>query len=275
MDNEIKRLESAEAQRLFRDFGLWLLTEMEPQNAALKLHKFTQFFVFLEHCGGGIPSYWDLLRNYEPEGLRRMQSPMRWLAVRHGVVADPEMREEFSERRRIAQMFEALPPGPAVDLLASYQDQLNRRVAEGTLALRSLRLGLGVARDFLVLASAQGGGLPDQRALDRFLLEKPGHQNSIKGFLTFLAKTQGLHLAPTIGHRAIARAKKTRLEQKLQRHWVERDVRSWVATGMLYFHGLKVGKKGLNYSPAAEEGQVGYRVEVLGERYWIPSPIGE
>lgn len=275
MDKEIARLESAAAQRLFRDFGQWLLVEMEPQKAALKLRKFTEFFVFIEQNGGGIPSYWDLLRNYEPEGLRRMQSPMRWLEVQHGVVADPEMREEFSERRRIAQMFEALPPGPAVDLLASYQAQLNLRVAEGKLALRSLRLGMGVARDFLALALAQGRDLPDQRALDRFLLERPGHQNSIKVFLTFLAQAQGLHLAPTIGHRAIARARRRRLEQQLQHHWKERDIRSWIVTGMTYFHGLRIGKKRLNYSPAIEEGQAGYLVEVLNERYWIPSPIGE
>ncbi|MDW3714896.1 hypothetical protein [Pseudomonas sp. 2023EL-01195] len=240
----------------------------------MKLKNYVGFFLFIGQSGEGIPSYRDLLRNYEPEGLRRVRLAMGWLEIRYGVVADPVMREEFADRRRIEQSLTALPPGPAANLLRRYNDVLISRIGSGKLTLRSLRLALGVAREFLVFASPTGEVLPVQRDLDRFLLERSGQRASLEGFLGFLAQEQGERLRSELSERAIAQAKKHRLERKLAELIDGRDEGAWVSTALHYFHGVKVGKKHLTYTPAVEEGQAGFEVRVLENIYWIPSAVG-
>ncbi|WP_052351264.1 MULTISPECIES: hypothetical protein [Pseudomonadaceae] len=251
-----------------------MVAKIGAQKAALKLKNYVGFFLFIEQSGEGIPSYRDLLRNYEPEGLRRVRLAMGWLETRYGVVADPVMREEFADRRRIEQSLTALPPGPAADLLRRYNDLLISRIGSGKLTLRSLRLALGVAREFLAFASPTGEVLPVQRDLDRFLLERSGQRASLEGFLGFLAQEQGERLRSELSERAIAQAKKHRLERKLAELIDGRDEGAWVSTALHYFHGVKVGKKHLTYTPAVEEGQAGFEVRVLENIYWIPSAVG-
>ncbi len=274
LDKEVEQFGSPRTQEIFREFGHWLVAKIGAQKAALKLKNYVGFFLFIEQSGEGIPSYRDLLRNYEPEGLRRVRLAMGWLEIRYGVVADPVMREEFADRRRIEQSLTALPPGPAADLLRRYNDLLISRIGSGKLTLRSLRLALGVAREFLAFASPTGEVLPVQRDLDRFLLERSGQRASLEGFLGFLAQEQGERLRSELSERAIAQAKKHRLERKLAELIDGGDEGAWVSTALHYFHGVKVGKKHLTYTPAVEEGQAGFEVRVLENIYWIPSAVG-
>lgn len=265
----------------FGQFGEWLLSEVGGQKGALSIHRYLPFFVKIEKRWGRIPVYADLLTHFGAEGLRRVRLPMRWLGEARQIVPDADAREEDSDRRRIAAIMASAPSStPAANALAAYQDRLTQRVSTGKSTVRSVRMALRPAVS-LLLASADGGAkLPDQSALNRYLLEAPGQKAALTGFVNFLNEQHRLGLVLKVNEKRVSELRKKKLEAEMlaltREAGTDENFRHrWLSVALAYFHGLprRVGRVVLGEQIKPVEGG-GYMVAWEGQGYWVPG-VGE
>lgn len=266
-----------EMQREFAEFGEWLMTEVGEKKAALTLHRYLPFFVEMEKCWKRVPSYADLLAHFSAEGLRRVRLPMCWMKEVKGVVPDVEAREADSDRRRIDAIVASIPKRTlAAKALTTYQDRLMKRVHAGKSTLRSVRLALRPAASLLLVANPDGAKMPDQMALDCYLLAAPGQMAAITGFINYLNEGLGLSLALKVNEKKINEARKKKLEAELialvREGGVGEDFRRrWLPVALAYFHGLprKVGIS-IQGERIVVHDDGSLSIDWNGKKYWLP-----
>ena len=274
----VEEFENAITRERFSEFCQWLREQMGSQKAALKLKSYLSFFSFLDlHCVG-LPSYVALLDHFSAEGLRRMQTPMLWLKMRYGVEADEVLREEHSDRRRIEKIMASVPAGVGAEALMDYRAFLLSKQGEGSTTIRSVRLSLGAAKSILAAASPAFDTLPTQKTVSAYLAQTPGQRAGSQGFISYLNRTHSLDLKVEVSERAIARAKKHRLETAMYLMYStggegEAFERTWIKTALMLLHGVSsVNKKSFSYSPLSVKGEPGFDVELNDKKYWVPGP---
>lgn len=260
----------------FGEFGEWLLVEVGDHKAALTVHRYQRFFLGMEKQWRGIPAYADLLRQFGAEGLRRVRLPMRWLYEAKRIVPDAKAREEDSERRRIEAIMASATTGTlAAHVLTAYMDRMMKRGAAGKATAHSVRLALRPAASLLLAADPSGASLPDQAALDRYLIDAPGQKAAITGFINFLNDGHGLGLVPKVDEKRVRGARRKKLEAELmalRREGGEGDEfrQRWLSAALAYFHGIKGSElKAIRSEAILEEGE-GLVVILGDERYWVP-----
>ena len=263
---------------LFAEFGTWLQRQMGAHSAALKLTRYLPFFEFLEKDPTGIPSYLILIEHFQAEGLRRMKTPMLWLKEVYGVEVDHGMREAHSDKRRIGELMRSVPDGIAASTLNNYYAYLKMKAADGGTTLRSVRISLRAAVGLLAEASPLFDVLPTQASVRRYLRGTPGQRAAAQGFVSYLNRTYELGLDLEVSARAIARARRQKLENELKSMLGsvgsgESFERRWIKAALMLFHGLaSVSKKQLHYEGMSVEFQAGFRVLHAGIEYWVPAP---
>lgn len=278
----LKRVEIDQAAfttRAMRDtfggFGGWLQDKVGHHKAALTIHRYLPFFLEMERQWKTIPPYAELLEHFTSEGLRRMRLPMQWLRETQGVEADPQARENDSERRRILALSTTFSKGSwAAQVLASYHDDLMARCEAGSTSLRSVRLALRPAVSLLLAMEIQGRRLPDQAALDRYLLDAPGQKAAITGFIGFLKAAHGLDLVIRTDVKKTRKARRRKLEReiiRMMKHPEEGDefTRRWISVGLEYFHWIKVSRRAVR-SATIVGGNDAIRVVVKDNSYCLP-----
>jgi hypothetical protein len=228
----------------------------------------------MEREWGQIPTYPDLLQHFGAEGLRRVRRPMRWLAEAKGLAVDSRLREQDSERRRIDALIEEIPVGSASGRsLRTYLDHLMQRAATGKVSLLSVRLALRPAASLLRMVGPPSWALPDQGALDRYLVKVPGQKSAVTGFINFLNKYDSLHLVTRIDPQRTALLRRAQLEKELMR--LLRDANKldppgkWVRVALEYFHGLRVNRSAALQVLDDHDGR-GICVLFGGNQYWLP-----
>lgn len=270
-------------ERAFQEFGDWLLVKVGPAKAAITIHRYLSFFIKMGKVWKAIPSYADLLKHFGAEGLRRVRLPMKWLAETRGVISDALAREADSEHRRIEAIMASVPHGTlAGQALRAYRDELMRRVTAGSTSIRSVRLSLRPAASLLLASRGLKDGLPNQAALDRYLIDAPGQRAALTGFANYLNRQSSLGLVPRVNERRVKAARRGRLEaemMELMREGKKTDnaniQRKWVSVALEYFHGLprRSGTSVRNDQITAEGN--GFSVLLDDRKYWIPQPNAE
>lgn len=261
----------------FGEFGEWLLTAVGDNKAALTVHRYQRFFLEMEKQWRGIPAYADLLRQFGAERLRRVRLLMRWLHEAKRIVPDAKAREEDSERRRIEAIMASVTTGTLADrVLTAYMDRMIKRVAAGKATVHSVRLALRPAASLLLAADPSGDRLPDQAALDRYLIDAPGQKAAITGFINFLNDGRGLELVPKVDEKRVRDARRKKLEAELmalRREGGEGDEfrQRWLSAALAYFHGIKRSELKHTKSEAILEEGEGFVVTLGNERYWVPT----
>lgn len=262
----------------FCEFGEWLLVKVSPAKAAITIHRYLPFFIELDKRWGAIPSYKALLQRFGAEGLRRARLPMGWLSEVKGVAADAEAREDDSERRRIDAIMASIPHGTlAAQALHGYRDELLKRLAAGDTSIRSIRLALRPAASLLMSSDASGLVLPNQAALDKYLISAPGQKAALTGFTNFLNRRYSLGLVPRVNERRVKAARKGKLEAEMmaltreaKATGVDGVQRKWVSVALEYFHGLpRTAGTSVRDDQVAAEGD-GLSVSLDGRKHWIP-----
>lgn len=278
MDQAIFTKEMAEA---FGEFGSWLIGIVGPRKAALNIHHYLDLFVEIERQWQCVPAYVELLAHFSAEGLRRVRLPMRWLCEAKGVEPDAEARERESEFRRIVTIVESVPgKSKARSVLASYGSMLRGREQAGKTTLRSIRLAMRPAASLLLACDPIGAKLPDQAALDRYLLGVPGQKAAVQGFLSFLRKEHQIELTPTTNEKRTRANRRKKLEREImdmitRGDEVQDEQVRWIVLAMAYFHDRKISKKQVQQSnvDVVADG-AGLRLEIGEERFWLPRIIG-
>lgn len=270
-------LSSSTFVQLFRAFGMWLLEQVPAQKAALTIHGYFPFFYEMEKRWGEIPRYSQLLIYFTAEGLRRVRLPMRWMSETGQVVVDAQEREDASDLRRIAVIVASLPSGtPAGRVLGAYSRELQSKVAAGRVSIRTVRLALRPAASLLATCEENGFQLPEQVALDRYLLNAPGQKASITGFVSYMNSQHAANLVIRVDEQKTLLMRRRQLEAALvalleSERRDEEFKTEWISISLAYFHGLprRIGKglKGMSISTDAEGN---FSVVLKGKIYWFP-----
>ncbi|MGK5038460.1 hypothetical protein [Janthinobacterium sp. LB3P118] len=256
---------------------MWLLEQVPAQKAALTIHGYFPFFYEMEKRWGEIPRYSQLLIYFTAEGLRRVRLPMRWMSETGQVVVDAQEREDASDLRRIAVIVASLPSGtPAGRVLGAYSRELQSKVGAGRVSIRTVRLALRPAASLLASCEENGFQLPEQVALDRYLLNAPGQKASITGFVSYMNRQHAANLVIRVDEQKTLLMRRRRLEAALVAllEGERRDEEfktEWISISLAYFHGLprRIGKglKGMSISADAEGN---FSVVLKGKTYWFP-----
>lgn len=261
---------------LFIEFGKWLQARAGVHKAALSINGHYRFFQALDANWGAVPSYEQLLQHFGAAGLRKAESPMRFLTETGVITASAQLRDQHTELRRLATILSDLPDNWSTQLLSEYVDALKSRIEQGGTNLRSVRLAARAAANLLKSASLKVGALPTQKALELFWRGSPGQVAAVTGFIGHLNKRYGLELQVKPGARWLSQARRQRAEREMVAMLGEAvdddfEVR-WIVKGLAYFHNLpRVSRTSLIFQPQEYRGVAGYNVTYEEKTLWVPS----
>ena len=263
----------------FAAFGDWLVQTAGPIKAGRDIQRYTAFFEEIRKTWGDIPDYGELVAHFGAEGLRRRRRAVRWMAGQGLVTVNRSVRENDSERRRIAACLENLPDGSrAQQVIRGYHAELEKRSRTGALTPRSIRLSLTPATALLKAALASGRDLPSQETLDALLRQIPGQHAALTGFVKWLRDTHGaeIALARKSGSTTLRKRRHTAREEMLSLLRSGADAsdvaEQWRVAALIYFHGLTPKAARSVRDGKVETDRDGLRINVNGEEYWIPTP---
>lgn len=267
---------SPRIQQHFEAFSQWLLNRSGPHKAALSINQHYRFFAQMDALWGDIPTYDMLLKHIGAAGLRKAENPMRWLQGIGAVTVSDEAREANTERRRLLEMLSVLPDFWSNQLLHGYHDYLAVRVESKETDLRSMRLAMHAALNFLKLAALAPQALPTQKTIEAFWRSSPGQVAAVSGFVGYLNKTRNTSIKARPEKRWLEQARKHKAERELV-DLLKSDDQDltetvWIVKGMAYFHEIyRANRKKLVYQKESFNGMAGFAVEHEGETLWIPS----
>ena len=261
---------------LFIQFGGWLLDRSGAHKAALNINGHYPFFRALDATWGTAPSYEQMLQHFGARGLRKAENPMRFLTETGVVTVSAQVREQDTERRRLAAILVEPADSWSAQLLAEYVDTLKARVEQSGIDLRSVRLAARAAANLLKAAHLKLGALPTQKTIESFWRGSPGQVAAVTGFIGHLNKRHGLELQVKPGARWLAQARRQNAERNLVSmlgEAVDDDFEArWIVKGLAYFHNLpRVSRKNLVFQPQEYQGVAGYNVTYQEKTLWVPS----
>ena len=263
----------------FAAFGEWLIETAGPEKAVRDAVRHASLFAEIGETWDDIPDYAELVDHFGAEGLRRQRRVMRWMTEQDLVSVDPAIREDGSERRRIAESMERLPKGSrAAVIVNDYCTKLDEHVRAGKLSRRSMRLSMTPAATLLATALAAGRELPSQETLDAVLRETPGQRAALTGFVRWLRETHDIPLAlpprraATELNQRRARARQEMLALLREGAGGNDFAKRWRTTALRYFHDVAVKRaRQVREDDVQMEGG-GLCVNIRGESCWIPGP---
>ena len=280
-DERLKRLlaesDDPTIQMSLASFSIWLKARRGTKFAALNLQRYRPFLEELHRRWGQIPVYAELVGHYGAEGLRRSRSVVIWLQETGQVHVDPAVREQASERRRIAHSLTVFPEGPGRIALLGYHRKLQKRLELGQLQLRSMRIALSSAVRLLFSTDSSGQRIPAQKDLLQLLRKRPGLWASVYGFVVYLNRHHSQGLTPWVDPAWLEKAANTLKERRLLMLYQEAGSgevfeRRWISMALSCFHSLgRGGMKEFQYTASEHDGHPGFSVFLRGEEYWVPA----
>lgn len=261
---------------LYIQFGAWLLGRSGPHKAALKINGHYSFFRTLDTTWGAAPSYEQLLQYFGARGLRKAENPMRFLTETGIVTVSAQLRDQDTERRRLAAILMEPADSWSAQLLSDYVDTLRAKNQQGGIDLRSVRLAARAAANLLKSAQVKSGTLPSQKSLELFWRDSPGQVATVTGFIGHLNKRHGLKLQVKPDARWLSTAKRQKAERDLVAmvgDTADDDFEArWIVKSLAYFHNLpRVSRTGLVFQPQDFQGVAGYNVSYQDKTLWVPS----
>lgn len=152
------------------------------------------------------------------------------------------------------------------------------KLADDRIAVRSIRLALRPALSLLMKSNPTGISLPNKASLDQYLLEAPGQEAAVSGFIRFLGERYQLRLVLRVDSKRVAEIRKKKIEAELLSMMKvggegEEFQRRWLSLALAYLYDLPldVGKKTSAHNLVWTDG--GISVQHNGFIYWVPSPI--
>ncbi len=267
---------SPRIQQLYESFSQWLLMRNGPHKAALNINVHYSFFAQLDDLWGEVPTYDNLLKAFGAAGLRQAENPMRWLQEIGAVIVSAEKRDEHTEQRRVSEMLSEFPDFWSNQLLHGYHAELALRIERSETDLRSVRIALRAALNFLKHAGLAPQTIPKMKVLEAFWRSSPGQVAAVTGFVGYLNKSYNAQLRSRPEKRWLEKARRDKAERELVAllkggAYVESET-IWIGKALAYFHNIRrVNRKTLVYRPESFKGEAGFSIEYEGQVLWVPS----
>ena len=141
-----------------------------------------------------------------------------------------------------------------------------------------MRLSIAPAATLAEAGLAAGRELADQQTLDAQLRKTPGQRAALAGFVRWLRETHeiALTLPPRRGATALnqrrAEARQEMVALLREGAGANDFAERWHSTALRYFHDVGPKTTRSIRNDDVETDEDGLRIDVTGQRYWIPSP---
>lgn len=272
----VKGFSSDHIAELFSQFGKWFLTSVGAHKAALTINIHYRFFAVLDSNWSAAPSYEQLLQHFGAAGLRKAESPMRFLTETGVVSIDVQLRDQHTENRRLAAILSEFSSGWSAQLLNEYISALKAKMEQGHTDLRSVRLAARAAVNLLKNAQLKLEELPTQKSLESFWRSSPGQVAAVAGFIGHLNRRHRLELQMKPDARWLSQARRQKAERELVAmlsETTENDFEGrWIVKALAYFHNVtRASRKKLVFQSQDYRDVAGYRVTHEDKNLWVPS----
>lgn len=195
-------------KRAYKKFIFWYLAKCGVSVVLKKSDDHVLFFMRCDENWADIPDYRELVAFFKPNGLRAHLTVLRWLLDTNQVKVDESLKAEMAELERIQSLFNKL--SNSVPCIANYYTQLQHKYEVGKTSLKSVRLALQPAIDFI--SSESVSLLPNQEQLNNYLVAKTGQIAAITGFINHLNREYRCELE--IDRALIQKMKEKQLKQQ-------------------------------------------------------------
>jgi hypothetical protein len=265
----------------FGRFAEWMIAKYGAKISALSFKRYLLFFHEVENIWGKFPTYDLLVNHFKPEGLRRVRRATAWLLETQNCNLNDALKKAVSEEARIEKLISTFPTNTiAGQALQHYEGKLRAKLHENKIIVSSIRLALTPAVKLLLASDSGGNKLTSQKILTTYLVEHPGQQAAITGFINHLNSIYGLHLKPKVDLKKSRAYRKKRIEAQLM-SLITRDegldeanIEKWVHLALEYFHNVQVSKKLiptlLKSIKVIENGS--FYLNYRSNEYYIPIP---
>lgn len=188
----LRPLLNNEFQRIFNEFSEWLVTRKDVHYTAIKIGYYFEFIYALNNLSSSLnrfPSYLDIVNNLAVAKTRQYLLVTVFLSEIKAIKIDSKIKDEFSNLDMIDRYLNYFEPNSNFGrMINSYYDKLELKLKDGKTSIRSVRLSLTPAVNFLKNCMHYGFSQPSQKVLEGFLWSSPGQRAAITGFITFLIK---------------------------------------------------------------------------------------
>lgn len=259
----------------FRAYGDWLIGCVGANKAAISINRHMVFFVEMAEKWEHLPSYAELLAFFGADRLRRAQLPVRWMVEQRSLEVSEEVKLNYTEQRRIADILSSVSPGELRQMIDGYYDHLKAKTGGHEISWRSMRLALRSAANLLRICNESSNLMPSTTDLKLLLARTPGVLASVTGFVNYLNRSQDLNIDIKQSRDDAIRLMRKNLEHELLGLIREASdgadiIQRWVPAALGYFHGLTKFKQfSITVKSNVDGGMI---VEVGLYEYWIPLP---
>jgi hypothetical protein len=183
---------------LFKQFSDWLTKRRGTQFTSINIVNYVEYLQAIERLKvqlNHMPTYKELVSHFTVATTRKYLSVTLFFNDIKIIEIDRIIQEEFSNLDMIKRYLITFDINtPYQQYLTKYHKLLLSKLENNKTSIRSIRLALSPAVNFLKCCKQSNIEVPDDNILYSFLWATTGQKASITGFISFLNKSYNLNL---------------------------------------------------------------------------------
>lgn len=189
---------NSEFSVLFEQFAYWLKERRGVQFTSVHLLNYVEYFQSIQRLSielNAMPSYKEVVKRLTVATTRKFLSVTLFFDSIKIIKIDRKIQEEYSNLDMIERYLEFFDTSTSYHkYLIHYHNYLKVKLAKKKITLRSVRLALSPAVNFLKLCQYSCIYIPNNDLLYGYLWATTGQASALTGFITFLNKFYHLDL---------------------------------------------------------------------------------
>lgn len=244
---------NGEYQRIFNEFSQWLVARRGIGYASIKIGYYFKFLHELNNLASRLnsfPGYYDIVNNLTVATTRQYLLVTVFLSETKAIKIDSKIKDEFSNLDTIDRYLKHFEQNSVFSqMINSYYDKLEFKLEDGKTSVRSIRLALTPAINFLKNCIQFGFSQPSQQVLQGFLWASPGQRSAITGFINFLKTSYGTNITLDSIPKTLALERPYLSTKMLKQRFIdilreskEREIpdEQLLRTSISYLHGIEI-----------------------------------
>jgi hypothetical protein len=243
---------NSQFSELFKQFSDWLTKRRGTQFTSIHIINYVEYFQAIERLKiqlKHIPTYIELVSHFTVATTRKYLSVTLFFNDIKMIEIDRIVKEEFSNLDMINRYLITFNKNTLYQqYLMQYHKVLISKLKNNKTSIRSVRLALSPAVNFLKCCKQSNIEVPNDALLYAFLWATPGQTASITGFISFLNKSYNLTLkSPKMV--ILILSKDNHSKKQLQQSLIQLLRKSKLTSeqkqllfklSICYFHGIKI-----------------------------------